>query len=70
MTHYGFNVLSATGMGMTTNLDGLEALQKNFEELDMALSIQKVTVTKDVYDGTSSHGMQKHVFDLVRGAFD
>ncbi|TFG31184.1 leucine-rich repeat domain-containing protein [Candidatus Thorarchaeota archaeon] len=70
LTHYGFNILSATGMGLTTNLEGLETLRKNFDELDLELRTQKVTVAKDVYDGTASKGMQKHVFDLIRAAFD
>lgn len=72
MTHYGFNILSASGMGLMTDLDGLETLRKYFDELDMELSIQKVTTTKNVnvYEGTASQGMQKHVFDLVRAAFD
>ena len=70
MTHYGFKILSASGMGLTTDLEGLETLRKRFDELELELRIQKVTVAKDVYDGTTSKGMQKHVFDLMREAYD
>ena len=70
LTHYGFKILSATGMGLTTDLEGLDRLRKYFEEIDLELSTQRVTVAKDVYDGKASPGMQKHVFDLIRGAFD
>lgn len=70
MTHYGFNILSASGMGLTTDLDGLESLRKNFDELEIELETQKVTTTRDAYEGKASEGMQRHVLDLILGAFE
>ena len=70
LTHYGFKILSAHKMGLTTNLEGLESLRGSFDELDIELETEKVSVAKDAYEGTASKGMQNHVFDLVRSAFD
>jgi hypothetical protein len=70
LTHYGFQILSATGMGMTTDLEGLEILRKSFAELDLELSTRKVSVAKDVYEGSASPGMQKFIFNLVRGSYE
>ena len=53
LTHYGFKILSATGMGMTTDLEGLHYLKTSFNELDMELSIEKVTLARDVYEGNA-----------------
>ena len=69
LTHYGFKILSASNMGLTTDLEGLESLRKSFDEIDMELATEKVTVAKDVYEGSASLSMQKHVFDLIQGAF-
>jgi len=70
LTHYGFKILLASGMGLTTDLEGLDSLRKSFDELDLELVTQKVTVAKDTYVGKGSLGMQRHVFDLIRGAYD
>ncbi|MHA1927666.1 MAG: hypothetical protein ACTSV2_03690 [Candidatus Thorarchaeota archaeon] len=70
LTHYGYKILLATGMGLTTDLEGLDSLRKSFDELDLELATQKVTVAKDTYEGKASRGMQRHVFDLIRGAYD
>jgi len=70
LTHYGYKILLATGMGLTTDLEGLDSLRKSFDELDLELATQKVTVAKDMYEGKASRGMQRHVFDLIRGAYD
>ncbi len=70
LTHYGYKILLATGMGLTTDLEGLDRLRKSFGELDLELATQKVTVAKDTYEGKASRGMQRHVFDLIRGSFD
>jgi hypothetical protein len=70
ITHYGFKILSASGMGLTTDLDNLESLRKNFDELGINLETQKVTIARDTYDGNATEGMQRHVFDLILGAFD
>jgi len=70
LTHYGFKILSANEMGLTTNLEGLESLRGSFDELDIELVTERVSVAKDVYEGAASKGMQNHVFDLVRNAFD
>ena len=69
LTHYGFNILSASEMGLTTDLEGLEKLRESFDELEIEIATEKVTVVKDVYQGNASLSMQKHVFDLIRGAF-
>jgi len=70
LTHYGFKILSANEMGLTTDFEGLESLRGSFDELDIEIATEKVAVAKDVYEGTASKGMQKYVFDLVRSAFD
>jgi len=70
LTHYGFKIMSAIGMGLTTDLENLESLRKSFGELDLELATQKVPIANDTYDGNASPGMQRHVFDLIRGAFD
>ena len=70
MTHYGYKILLVTGMGLTTDLEGLVSLRKSFDELDLELATQMVTVAKDTYEGKASRGMQRHVFDLIRGAYD
>jgi len=70
LTHYGFKIMLAIGMGLTTDLEGLERLRKSFDELDLELATQKVSITEDTYEGTASPGMQRHVFDLIHGAFD
>ncbi len=70
LTHYGYKILLATGMGLTTDLEGLVSLRKSFDELDLELATQKVTVAKDTYEGKASRGMQRHVFDLIRGDYD
>lgn len=70
LTHYGFNILLATGMGLKTDLEGLASLRESFDELDLELTTQNVTVAKDTYDGKASLGMQGYVFELIRGAYD
>ena len=70
LTHYGFKILSAHGMGLTTNLEGFESLRKSFDEVDIELTTEKVTEVKTAYEGNTSQSMQKHVLDLVQGVFE
>jgi len=70
LTHYGFKILTANEMGMTTDLEGLESIRGSFDELDIEIATEKTTDVKDISVTTASKGMQTHIFNLVHCAFD
>jgi hypothetical protein len=66
LTHYGFNILSATNLRFTTDLQGLRMLQKSFRELNLALKTENATSFPEFFNSHYSEGMQQHIFDFVR----
>ncbi len=70
LTHYGFTILHAMGMGLTTDSEGLERIERSFSKLDLTLKLKKVKVVQPSYSGKGSLGLQGHLFNLIRGMYD
>lgn len=70
MTHYGHQLLAASNIGFTTNLEGLESIKSRFEELGMKIRTEKTMIEGSPYIDPSSESMRSHVLHLISGAYD
>jgi len=70
MTHYGFQILRATNIGLVTNLETFNSIKGSFDELGMSIKTQDVSITHLTNSTTISRGMHHHVLDFIRGNYD
>ncbi|MGQ4912398.1 MAG: hypothetical protein ACP6KW_09540 [Candidatus Thorarchaeota archaeon] len=69
VTHYGYQILQALGMGLRTDLEGLERIQTCFAEIGFDLRSKEMSPVRQEYSVVCSTGMRRHVFDLVLGRY-
>jgi hypothetical protein len=70
MTHYGHQMLIASKLGFTTDLEGLESIKSRFEELGMEIRTEHAMADVTPRMDFASESMQSHVLHLIRGDFD
>jgi hypothetical protein len=70
LTHYGFEILSALGIGLRTDLEGLKRIQACFSELGFELTVAIASHVKPRAPVYVSASLRKHVILLVLGRFD
>jgi hypothetical protein len=69
MTHYGYQLLAASKIGLTTDLEGLESIKSSFEELGMKIRTENTLDDFPRMDFVSE-SMRSHVLHLIGGAYD
>lgn len=70
LTHYGFQVLSALGLGLRTDLEGLNRLETCFNELGFELRTTENPAVRPRSSVSASDSLQKHVYHLALGHYD
>ncbi|RDE15276.1 MAG: hypothetical protein C4K48_04320 [Candidatus Thorarchaeota archaeon] len=70
MTHYGFEILKALRLDLTTNLEGLHIVRTSFEELGMEIQTQKASTVSPAYPVTVSRSMYLHSLNYIQGKYD
>jgi hypothetical protein len=67
LTHYGYQILSALGMGLRTDLAGLSRIKTCFDEIGFDLRTKKMSRIRHRYSSNYSAGMKRHVYDVILG---
>jgi hypothetical protein len=70
MTHYGYQLLAASNIGLTTDLEGLESIKSNFEELGMKIRTENTMIDSSPCMDFVSESMRSHVLHLISGVYD
>ena len=65
LTHYGYRILSALGMGLRTDLEGFSKIRTCFEEIGFDLQTKRMRRIRHRYPADNSSGMKRHVFDTI-----
>jgi hypothetical protein len=70
MTHYGYQILAASKLGLITDIEELTSIKGRFEELGMTIQTTNVKVNNRFQTGSISESMRSHVLNTIRDAFD
>jgi hypothetical protein len=69
-TYYGFQILSALGLGLRTDMQGLKRVEACFSDLGFELQVVDSPTSRVDYSVSASDSLKKHVRDLVLGHYD
>ena len=70
LTHYGYQILRALRLGLTTNLEGLHIIRTSFDELGMEIQTQKASTVSPMNPVTVSRSMHLYTLSYIQGQYD